>query len=348
MAVRRGVVIVYLPDRAGRDHVLRRRRADLRARLARPPIQDNSTLVLRPGGGQLRETLPDDVVGQLLGRDSSTVRGFVESLRLAKRDARIRTVLLMPSTLESPFWGKVQELRDAIIDFRQVGQEGDRLSRVRRRSRVLPGDGRRSRLPDADQPARSHRRRVVRGLSARHARQGRRLPGLPAHRRLQDRGESAHREGLHAGASGDVRVAQPRHVRPARARHRRREEEDREARCGRSSTRARSRPRTRCTPALSTISSISIRWTIACRRCVRRRADARRIEGADYQRISPRSVGIRPRSKIAVLYAVGVIASGKSSFDPVNGGVVGSDTLVEQIQQVRDDDSDQGHRAARR
>ena len=67
--------------------------------------------------------------------------------------------------------------------------------------------------------------------------------------------------------------------------------------------------------------------------------EPRRVEGADYQRISPRSVGIKPRSRIAVLYAVGVIASGKSSFDPVNGGVVGSDTLVEQIRQVRADDS---------
>src|SRR6185436_11403381 len=87
-----------------------------------PSVPEQAILVLRPGG-QLRETLPDDVVGQILGRDTTTVRGLVESLRLAKRDARIRTVLLMPSTLESPFWGKVQELRDAIIDFRQSGKK---------------------------------------------------------------------------------------------------------------------------------------------------------------------------------------------------------------------------------
>jgi protease-4 len=67
--------------------------------------------------------------------------------------------------------------------------------------------------------------------------------------------------------------------------------------------------------------------------------ELKRVEGSDYQRISPRSVGIRPRSRIAVLYAVGVIASGKSSFDPVNGGVVGSDTLVEQIRLMRADDT---------
>ena len=52
-----------------------------------PSIQDDSTLVLRPGG-DLQETMPDDVVGQLIARDTTTVRGFVESLRLAKRAAR--------------------------------------------------------------------------------------------------------------------------------------------------------------------------------------------------------------------------------------------------------------------
>jgi protease-4 len=65
----------------------------------------------------------------------------------------------------------------------------------------------------------------------------------------------------------------------------------------------------------------------------------RRVEGADYQRVSARSVGITPRSRIAVLYAVGTIVSGRTGFDPLNGTAVGSDTLVEQIRRVRDDAS---------
>jgi len=86
-----------------------------------PSIQDDSTLVLRPGG-TLQETVPDDVVGQLVDRDTTTVRGFVQSLQLAKRDPRITSVLLMPRPLDSPFWGKVQELRDAVLDFRKSGK----------------------------------------------------------------------------------------------------------------------------------------------------------------------------------------------------------------------------------
>src|SRR3970040_2051651 len=60
-----------------------------------------------------------------------------------------------------------------------------------------------------------------------------------------------------------------------------------------------------------------------------------RIEGADYQRIRPEAIGFRPRSRIAVLYAVGTIVSGRSGFDAVNGSVVGSDTMVEQIRKIR-------------
>src|SRR5688572_1799096 len=81
-----------------------------------PSVPDEATLVLRPGG-ELIEVIPDDVVGQLFGRDATTVRGFVDSLRMAKRDPRIRRVVLMPSALDMPFWGKVQELRNAVLDF---------------------------------------------------------------------------------------------------------------------------------------------------------------------------------------------------------------------------------------
>jgi protease-4 len=67
--------------------------------------------------------------------------------------------------------------------------------------------------------------------------------------------------------------------------------------------------------------------------------DRSRIDGRDYQRVKPESVGFRPRSRIAVLYAVGAIASGRSTYDVLNGPVIGSDTLVEEIRKIREDDS---------
>ena len=45
-----------------------------------PVIPAAATLVLRPGG-ELQEVPPDDVVGQVFGRDVKTVHGFIENLR---------------------------------------------------------------------------------------------------------------------------------------------------------------------------------------------------------------------------------------------------------------------------
>src|SRR5262245_64548600 len=86
-----------------------------------PSLPSSAALVLRPGG-ELPEVAPDDVVGQVFGRDVNTVRGFVEALRRASRDDRVRAVLLFPSSLNLPYWGKVQEMRDAIVAFRKSGK----------------------------------------------------------------------------------------------------------------------------------------------------------------------------------------------------------------------------------
>src|SRR6185312_5461606 len=78
-------------------------------------------LVLRVGGN-LAEVAPADVVGYLRGVRTPTVRAIVNDLRKAKVDPRIRSVLLRPTGFDSPFWGKVQEIRDAVLDFKKSGK----------------------------------------------------------------------------------------------------------------------------------------------------------------------------------------------------------------------------------
>ncbi|MSO49475.1 MAG: signal peptide peptidase SppA [Acidobacteria bacterium] len=63
----------------------------------------------------------------------------------------------------------------------------------------------------------------------------------------------------------------------------------------------------------------------------------RRLEGDDYTRGFIASTGSGPR--VALLYGVGTIASGRSSFDGPTGAVLGSDTFVEWIRKVRADSS---------
>src|ERR1051325_8426543 len=86
-----------------------------------PAVPSNTTLVLKVGGS-LTELAPSDVVGYLRGSKTPTVRLLVDNLRKAKGGPRGKAVLLQPTGFESPFWAKVQEIRDAVLDFRKSGK----------------------------------------------------------------------------------------------------------------------------------------------------------------------------------------------------------------------------------
>ena len=84
-----------------------------------PTVASNSTLILRVGG-DLYETEPGGVFGPFM-ETAPTVRSVVEALRKAKSDSRISSVILRP-TGAAALWGKVQEVRDAVTDFRRSGK----------------------------------------------------------------------------------------------------------------------------------------------------------------------------------------------------------------------------------
>ncbi len=63
--------------------------------------------------------------------------------------------------------------------------------------------------------------------------------------------------------------------------------------------------------------------------------DENTTDFADYVRALPQTFSLSARPKIAVIYAVGTIASGQGQI----GDVAGSDTLVEHIDQAADDHS---------
>src|SRR5258708_7351165 len=84
-----------------------------------PQVSSNSTLVLKVGGN-LNEMDSGGVLGPFF-EGPPTVRSVVEMLRKAKSDKRITSVILKPSG-SGALWGKVQEVRDAIADFRRSGK----------------------------------------------------------------------------------------------------------------------------------------------------------------------------------------------------------------------------------
>ena len=85
-----------------------------------PAIRDHSVLALRIEG-ELPDYIPDTLQNRLFGGDRMSLTTLVEQLRKAKVDKRISGVLLDIKLLAAG-WGKAEELRDAIADFRTSGK----------------------------------------------------------------------------------------------------------------------------------------------------------------------------------------------------------------------------------
>jgi protease-4 len=81
-----------------------------------PLVSSNSTLLLEVTG-DLQEAEPGGVLGQFF-EAPPTVRSIVDALRKASVDRRVSSVIIRP-TSNAALWGKVQEVRDAIIDFKK-------------------------------------------------------------------------------------------------------------------------------------------------------------------------------------------------------------------------------------
>ena len=302
-----------------------------------PSVPAAAVLELRPAG-ELQETLPDDVVGQLFGSDVKTVRGLVESLRKAKRDARIKSVLLMPGSLDSPYWAKVQELRDAVLDFRRSGKKvtafleygGDReyyLASAADRVFLLP-------TSPLDLTGVTSYEIFLRGALDKIGAypdylkigQYKTAPNqltekqmTPAHRQMSEALNHDMYEQLVRG------IASARHKSEDAVR--------------RLLDEGPFTPEEALRDGL--VDDLAYQDQLDDRVTDLRDGSKplQRIKGDDYERVSAESVGFHPKSRIGVLYASGVITSGKSGYSPTDGAVLGSDTMVEQIRQVRDDTS---------
>ena len=300
-----------------------------------PSVPSTAVLVLKPAG-DLQETLPDDVVGQFLGQEAGTVRGFVTNLQKAKRDPRIRSVLLMPGSLDSPYWAKVQELRDAVLDFRRSGKKvtaflesgGDReyyLASAADRVFLMPGSS-------LDLTGVASYEIFLRGTFDRFGAypdflkigEYKTAPNQYTEREMTP----AHRE-MSMALNRDMYDQLVRGIATAR----KKTEPDVRALIDQGPFTPDDAKR------LGLVDDLAYEDQLDDRVPEMRNGstELRRIQGTDYERVSPESIGVRSRSRIGVLYAVGAIVSGKSGFDPLNGAVVGSETLVEQIRRARND-----------
>ena len=89
-------------------------------RKGEPSIRDNSVLTLRVAGS-LPDYSPDDPFKKFFGGPDQSLTGLVMQFKKAKVDKRIKAILL-DVNMSGVGWGKAEELRDAITDFRSSGK----------------------------------------------------------------------------------------------------------------------------------------------------------------------------------------------------------------------------------
>ncbi len=299
-----------------------------------PTVPSETTLVLRPSGA-FTEAPSGDVLGQFIGGPDVTVRSFVESLDKARRDPRITSVLLRPGAISSPYWAKLQEMREAILGFRASGKRivaflefgGEReyyLASATNAVYLLP-------TSPLDLTGIASYEMFLRGA-------------------LDTIG--AFPDFLHVG---DYKTAvnqftekafTPAHREMSEALNR--DAYDQLVR-GIAESRRRSEPDVRAmfdrgpfTPeqakADGLVDGLAYEDELDDLVPGLRVADEEAVvEGSEYRRVTLASLGVRPAARIAVLYIVGTIVSGRSTYDPTNGALVGSDTIVAEIRRLRRD-----------
>jgi len=85
-----------------------------------PDVQENSVLWLRLSPN-IVEKASNNPLSQLID-PRETIGSVVQSLRKAKVDERIQSVVLIPPAQQG-LWGKVQEIREAIKDYKSSGKK---------------------------------------------------------------------------------------------------------------------------------------------------------------------------------------------------------------------------------
>ncbi|HEX5833921.1 MAG TPA: signal peptide peptidase SppA [Pyrinomonadaceae bacterium] len=90
-------------------------------RKGEPTIRNNSVLALRVTGS-LPDYSPDDPFKKIFGGPDQSLTGLVMQFKKAKVDNRIKAIVL-DINMSGVGWGKAEELRDAITDFRSSGKQ---------------------------------------------------------------------------------------------------------------------------------------------------------------------------------------------------------------------------------
>ena len=296
-----------------------------------PDVSANSALVLRVRG-DLAEAEPGGVVSQLI-EAPPTLRSTIDALRKAKVDRRVSSVVLVPGPTNG-LWGQVQELREAILDFRQSqkpivayleygGEQQYYLASACDKVFLMPAS-------PLDLSGLATYEVFFRGA----------LDKLGVYPDLLHIGDyktaantftekaltPAHRE-MAESLTADLYEQLVRGIADGRDK----EEADVRAIIDRGPLLPEEAVELGLVDDLAYEDQIDDKADLGG-------AGIRRLENDRYRHVSLDSLGLNRGPRIAVIYAAGTIATGRSSQD-FGSQVVGSETLIEYIRKARGDNS---------
>ena len=297
-----------------------------------PQVSGNSTLVLKIGG-DLQETEPGGVIGQFF-EAPPTVRSIVDSLRKAKVDRRISSVVIRP-TGAAALWGKVQEVRDAIVDFRRSGKPivayleygGEQefyLASACDKVFLMP-------TASLDLTGMASYELFLRGTLDKigaypdtlHVGQYKTASNTftehtftPAHREMAESLNADLYEQLIRG------LASGRH----------KSEQEIRTLVDHGPFLPEDAVRAGLVDDVAYEDELDDKVQLA-------KGSVNFVSERQYRQVSPASLGLNRGPRIAVIYGIGVIASGESNYDSPSGQVLGADTMVEYLRKARADAS---------
>lgn len=297
-----------------------------------PDVESHSTLVLRVPGS-LGETEQADLLDQWL-HSPPTVRSIVDNLRKAKVDERIDRVVLVPA-VGGGLWAKVQEVRDAVLDFKTSGKPIDAFLEYggEQEYYLATACDRIFLMPASPLD--------LNGIASYELFFRNALDKIGAEPDLLQIGDyktaaNTYTEAGHTPANREMSEWLNRDLYGQLI-------------DGIAEARKMSADQVRSlvdqgpflpqdAVRLGLVDDLAYVDEVETNGSTEGDADPARVEGADYRQVTLDSLGLNRGQKIAVIYAVGTIVSGSSGSDASGEPVVGSDTLVKYIRLARDDD----------
>jgi protease IV len=297
-----------------------------------PQVSSNSTLVLRVGG-DLNEMDAGGVLGPFID-GPPTVRAVVEMLRKAKTDKRVTSIILKPSG-SGALWGKIQEVRDAVSDFRRSGKPviayleygGEQefyLATACDKVFLMP-------TATLDLTGMASYELFLRGTldkigaypDALHIGQYK----TASNTLTEHTYTAAHRE-MAESLNTDLFEQMVRGI----ADGRKKSEADVKTLIDHGPFLPEDALRAGLIDDLAYEDELDDKAKLGT-------GKIHYLDMNEYRQVSAGSLGLNRGPKIAVIYATGIIASGKSTFEATGGQVAGSETLVEYLRKARGDSS---------